>query len=387
MQEVVSGDQIKASDLIYYLFPTKEDPNKQLQEYIQSLRNSEEANGSQFYSKAITSRYRTNILPQELLAPTPLGSLLTTLHIPVYKNQEDFSSFFSILMQIVVLIGWLAIFSFKRLKEKTIDKIISPRPSPILDEGLVEQYSIDKQVTIRLPSLARPLPHSIDSNNLVDAPTLGDHASFIRYKKMFDLQFLFLCLSAIFLLVLMIILPNISALFGVLRMAQQSLFMLSLPVVLGVYSILFFMKERKRIIFVGIILIIFFLNFTGFIPHLTGDCYPQINLDNSGLYYDAYYVRKSDVLANEWLLKNDVNNELVEADLSGLNKLQPYGDVNDSNNVFPDLIQKKAYIYLKNSKTVVVVIYNKTLTINSPKPLLDDYKNLIYSDGDNDIYK
>ena len=128
-----------------------------------------------------------------------------------------------------------------------------------------------------------------------------------KNEKPFDLQYLFLCFGAIFLLILETVLPALSVEYGLLRMFQQLLFMLSLPIVLGLSSILFFLKEQNRILFTGVIAIIFFLNLTGFISHLTGDYYPQMTLDNSGLYYDAYYVHKSDVLAMVWLSKNNVN--------------------------------------------------------------------------------
>ena len=331
ISEIISGIFVnsdnKSSDISYSIFFSHEnDPKQQLQEYIQNVTqpaeaiNSGKVNTSQFYPKSITSKYPSYPIPQEQLAPTPLGNLLSSFHIPVFNIQAELRSLSAAFMQIFVLVGLLVVFFFKN-------------------------------------------------------------------KKSFDVQYLLLCLGAILLLALITVLPALSVEYGVLRMFQQLLFILSLPIVLGLSSILFFMKEQKRILFSGIIAIIFFLNLTGFISHLTGDYYPQMTLDNSGLYYDAYYVHKSDVLAIVWLSKNNVNNEPVEADLSGMNKLLTYGDITALNEIFPPIIRKNAYVYGEISSSTVVSIDKNVVIYNSSKPFLDDNKDLVYSNGRDNVYK
>jgi len=369
ISEVFSKNPVKASDLSYYLLSPQIDPNQQLQEHIQTLINSEKADVEQFYSKGITSQYSTHAISQDVVAPTPLGDLLSTLHIPLYKNQEDFNSLPAAFLQILILIGLLVILSFKSLKEKIREKIISRGFSPQEREKLTQQSSLDTQASPELQRVGSlPLPSS-------------------RYLKSIDRQFLLLCLGAILLLALMIILPAISAMFGLLRVFQQFLFFLSALAVLFVYHLLFFMEEKKRILAMGTIFVLLFLNFTGFIPHLTGNYYPQINLDNSGLYYDVYYTHKSDVVAIFWLSNNYTNNDPIEADSSGTNKLLPYGNIFASNEIFPPLIKKAAYVYLKNSAYVVVNVNDKLFIVNSPKPFLDSNKNCIYNNGEISIYK
>ena len=269
---VESNADTKSNDLSYSIFfAPKQDPKQQLQDYLNNIL--QKVDTSKLYSKSITSKYSSYPIPQERLAPTPLGNWLSSFHIPVFNIQTELRSLSASSMQIFVFIGLLAFFFFAN-------------------------------------------------------------------EKPFDLQYLLLCFGAIFLLALITVLPALSVEYGVLRMFQQFLFMLSLPIVLGLNSILFFVKEQKRILFIGIIAIIFFLNLTGFLSHLTGDYYPQMTLDNSGLYYDAYYVHKADVLAIVWLSKNDVNHEPIEADLSGMNKMLTYGDVYALNEIFPSVIQK-----------------------------------------------
>jgi len=324
---VKSSGDAKATELSYSIFfAPQSDPKQQLQDYIQGIiqsagpTNKVKGNTSPFYSKSITSQYPSYPIPQEQLAPTPLGNALSSFHIPVFEIQAGLKSFSAYLMQILVFIGLLALF-------------------------------------------------------------------FLKNKKPFDLQYLLLCISSLFLLVLITLLPALSVEYGVLRMFQQLLFMLSLPMVLGLSSLLFFIKEQRRIVFIGIIAVILFLNLTGFIPHLTGDYYPQMYLDNAGLYYDAYYVHKSDVVAIIWVSKNNTNNEPVVADLSGISKLLTYGNINASNGIFPAVIPKNAYVYAEVSSRTVVAIDKNVLVFNSPKSFLDDNKNLIYSNGQDNIYK
>lgn len=210
---------------------------------------------------------------------------------------------------------------------------------------------------------------------------------FAKNKKPYDLQYLLLCVASLLLLGLITILPALSVEYGVLRMFQQFLYVLSLPILLGLDSILFFLREKKRMVVIGAILVFLFLNLTGFISHLTGDYYPQLPVDNGGLYYDAYYVHGTDVYAIIWLSQTDRDGRPVEADLSGLNKLLMYANISATEGNFPALVQRDAYIYLEISSNTIVSIDRSVLIYNSDKPFLDANKNLIYSNGGDNIYK
>jgi uncharacterized membrane protein len=201
------------------------------------------------------------------------------------------------------------------------------------------------------------------------------------------LQYLLLCVGSLFLLALITVLPAISIEYGVLRMFQQLLFVISLPIVLGLNSTLFFVKEQRRILIIGVIVVTFFLNLTGFVSHLTGDYYPQMTLDNAGVYYDEYYVHRADIVAIAWLAENEVNNNPIVADPRALNMLLTYGDINALNENFPSLITKKAYVYTQVSNNTIGSVSHNTINYNSDRPFLDQYKNLIYSNGDITIYK
>jgi uncharacterized membrane protein len=321
--QVVGGifvhSNTESNDLSYsILFAPKVDPQKDLQNYIKRIRQSEESEN--LYSKSITDTYPTYPLSQEQLSPAPYGLLLSSFGITVFKGQAALRTFFASIIQIFVFIGLLALF-------------------------------------------------------------------FLKAEQKFDLEYVLLCFGALFLLALITVLPAISLEYGELRLFQQLLFVLSLLIVLGLKSTLFFMEEHRRILFTGIIAIFFFLDLTGFIPHLTGDYYPQMTLDNAGLYYDTYYVQGSDVVAMVWLSANEINNDPIVADSSDISKLLAYGYVHALDENFPASIPKNAYVFLKVSGNSVVSIDHNIIYYNSDKPFLDKYKNLIYSNGENNIYK
>ncbi len=315
----VTSNSSRSSDLSDSIFfATKPDAQQELQNYIRHTLQVEGTKNT--YSQSITRKYPSSVVPQEELAPTPLGNVFTAFHIPVFNIQAELRSLTADCFQIFVLVGLLIIL-------------------------------------------------------------------FSQSRKTFDQQYLFLCFCSIFLLALITVLPELSVEYGVLRMFQQFLFLLSLPMVLCLRSMFFFVKEQKRIMFTGIIIAIFFLNLTGFLSHLTGDYYPQMTLDNAGLYYDAYYVTDSDTKAIAWLSQHDVNDDPVVTDLSGVSKLHTYGGIDATEDNFPALVRKNEYVYLDLTSNTVFTINSDLLIYNSDKKFLDDNKDLIYSNGTNNVYK
>jgi uncharacterized membrane protein len=332
----VRSSNDKASDLSYSIFfAPKIDPNQELQNYIHTsiqATHPDDAKDSQFYSKAITDKYPIKRLTLEELPPTPLGGWLSSLGVPVFDVQNNLKLFSGYVMQIFLFVGLFAFFPFKR------KKVANEKKKPF------------------------------DEKNLI------------------DLQFLLLCFSAIFLLFLITVLPALSLEYGVLRMFQQFLFVFSLPIVLGLNFLFFFMKEQKRILYTGMITILLFLNLSGFFAHLTGEFSPVMWLDNSGLYYDIYYVHKTDVFAIVWLSDNHTEGDPVEADETHGHIILDYGHIVASKDVIPPVIPKNGYVFVPLSSSVIV--WGDTpILINTPKQFLDDNKNLIYSNGGDDIYR
>lgn len=216
--------------------------------------------------------------------------------------------------------------------------------------------------------------------------------SFIIYKsrKPFDIAYILLCVSGIVLLFMEVVLPDISVEYGLLRLFDQLLYLLSLAIVMATNSIFFFINKAKRPYFVSGFAVLFFFLLTGFMSHITGDYYPQMTLDNAGIYYDAYYVHATDIASIKWIKENKVRNVPIQADLKGALTLQSFKNIFALNEIFPPIIRKNAYVYTvsANKKNNAIVSIDKNILIfNGPQAFLTDHKNLIYNNGSTEIFK
>lgn len=210
---------------------------------------------------------------------------------------------------------------------------------------------------------------------------------FKRNIKRIDRNYLYMSLAGLILLVLVILLPDISAEYGLLRMFQQLLFLFSFLIVFAVYFILPFFNANKRIISTAIVALIFFLTLTGFFSHITGEYYPTLTLDNSGAYYDAYYVTAQNVAALDWLSVNDPQNFPVQSNFPAIITQLKNNKIQSITDVFPQAMLRNSYVFLSTNSNFLVTLSKDNLVYTSPKPFLDAKKNLVYNNGSNYIYK
>ncbi len=211
---------------------------------------------------------------------------------------------------------------------------------------------------------------------------------FYANRKPLDKEYILLCISGVILLALQIMIPKLSTEYGLLRMFQQLLMLLSLPIVIATMALKKFWGEGAAISITAGTIILFFLTLTGFFSTMTGGYYPQMSLNNDGLYYNAYYVSEQFTAGVDWI-KNNKSNYSVQADSSSALKLFSHS-VMARNEIFPPIIRRTAYVFLAHADTKdnAIVSFNKSALIyNSPEPFLNDYKNLIYDNGTTKIYK
>lgn len=116
-------------------------------------------------------------------------------------------------------------------------------------------------------------------------------------------------------LVIVTVVPQASAAYGVARLFQESLFVTGLLIIYGLDKTLSFWKSSgKRMIITAVIFTGFFLSLSGFVPQITGGYTPQLALNNSGAYYEFYYTHKSDLLSTRWL-ESTHKNQLTYEDI------------------------------------------------------------------------
>jgi uncharacterized membrane protein/glycosyltransferase involved in cell wall biosynthesis len=208
-------------------------------------------------------------------------------------------------------------------------------------------------------------------------------------------QYVVLGVASLFIIGLQVVAPSGVIDYGILRVIQQSLILLALPIILACFWILGKLRVAQswqhRV--VAVILLFFFLVLSGLLSTLTGGFKPVLALDNSGFYYEAYYTHQDEITADTWLLTNSPKGSRVYADEFARRKMITYTD----STIFaqpilaPVGVPIDSYVYLSNSNMTfgdVSLYYNGNLTsYKVPQDFFNKNKNLLYSSGQVVIYK
>jgi uncharacterized membrane protein len=218
-------------------------------------------------------------------------------------------------------------------------------------------------------------------------------------KKRLDTEFVILTAGSIIFVLAQVVLPDLSVEYGLLRAFQQALPFLGVFIVVGSMGMLVRTKDRSRVIFASTFTLLFFLSSVGVFTQLLGGYVAQLNLNNSGLYYDNYYLQTGEVIAIDWLT-NQFNGDQapdyqaeVQTDRFQSEKVSEISssDLNPLSDIYPGLVQKNSYVYLgfaNTNKNQANMTYEGTLLSYSyPIQFLDDQKDLIYNDGDSRVYR
>lgn len=284
---------------------------------------------SAFLSKDISSKFRISSIPEETMPVTPVGEILNS-KLNVFALNDSLKQIYAKTAQALIGIGLLSIFLYK------------------------------------------------------------------KYMKKMDEEYVLLSFTFILLILFQLIFSSAAIDYGLLRLIQQGLFLLSLPLVIGLLSILAICNKFIKNINVylsSIVLVFFFLYLSGFTSQIIGGYYPQLNLNNGGFYYDAYFLHTSELQSLEWIKKNrDLKSKLpIQADWFAGKKIHTFADIYSIDGIVPSEIRKNSYVYLDYSNVVnnQVIVYAGGIPIyyKTPSQLLNENKNLIYNNGRSKIYK
>lgn len=195
-------------------------------------------------------------------------------------------------------------------------------------------------------------------------------------------------------LIVQTVLPGSSIDYGILRLFQQGLILLVIPLLIGALSLLSIfdkIHESIKIYLTSLIFIFFFLFLSGFIPQITGGYYTPLNLANSGFYYEAYYTHTEELSSINWLAQHRDKKLPIQADWFTGKKIHTYGNFYSIDGILPSTIRRNSYVYLSYSNIqtdkVMVYVNGAPIYYTFPIPLLDQNKNLIYNNGGTRIYR
>ncbi len=319
----------------YNLFQSKQmTPAQLLQQFEQQSEQSAgvAVHQSNFYPPSITDAYP--LVP--VLEPiAPLTSFGTTtqsvLHLNLTSTYNFIKQFYAKLVQVLLLLGVL---------------------------GLAFGYGFRKQL-------------------LHDVP--------IEYTA--------LSIAGILLMVGQTILPADAIDYGLLRLFQQNLTFLALPITLTLIWLCTFVARSQRAILAVCmsVLIFFFVILSGFFPQFTGGARPPLPLNNNGLYYDSYYVHAQEVYSANWLALNATPLLPIQAAHFSDIKLIAYGHIGVYISLLPQTINRLSYVYLNydnvESDNILEIVNGNVVYYKFPMAFLQNNKNLIYNNGGSEIYR
>jgi uncharacterized membrane protein len=218
-----------------------------------------------------------------------------------------------------------------------------------------------------------------------------------RQGRLIGGQFFWLAFGSTAMIVLITVVPSIAADYGVLRAFQQGLVFFSPIIVIGSMTVFAPIgKQRARIAACAVCLGVFLATST-LIPQLLGDNLAELNLNNNGSYYDMYYTTPQEADALAWLgAQPKVLNYPIQGSWD-VRKWEPTDPRSITGerviDEYPTLVYQSGWVILGNLVTRADMslslepISNAIVEYKYPVGLLQDYKNLVYTDGGAIIYK
>lgn len=189
------------------------------------------------------------------------------------------------------------------------------------------------------------------------------------------------------------VLPGSAIDYGLLRLFQQNLMFLVLPIILGFMYITGFITSNhtRQLAFCTGVLLFFFVILSGLFTQVTGGAREPLALDNSGLYYDSYYVYAQEVASIRWLVEHgDTKFPIQAAHFSDI-KMIAYGHIGAYIELLPETTKRSAYVYLNydnvKSGNILEIVNGNVVYYTFPMNFLDDNKDKIYSNGGSEIYR
>lgn len=211
-----------------------------------------------------------------------------------------------------------------------------------------------------------------------------------RHNK-YDLYVLSLCGGSTLLLVALTVLPQLSVDYGVLRLFQQLLFILALPIIAALIWIGTLVTKHVNRIYacVAVFLACIFLHTSGFLTQITGAYTPQLALNNSGFYYDAYYTTDSERSAATWLAERSDKQQhpdtSVALDVYGILRFSRV-DQKQIALTSPFTPSTRAYVYhYKHPDTFIVNINSNLYYYKVDR--VGAREDTVYSNGESEIGK
>jgi uncharacterized membrane protein len=228
---------------------------------------------------------------------------------------------------------------------------------------------------------------------------LGLLSAFLSWRRRpsrWKTELIALSCGAVVIVALQVVVPVISTDYGVLRSFQQAMLVSGPLIAVGSYTIFRHLPGMwgQRAIFT--VAVVFFTSLVGALPQTLGGYPAQLNLNNSGQYYDLYYTHPQDITAIKWLQSSFVGDvsapthAAVQMNPYTDNEVQTFTDLNVNTNDFPTGLLKTSYLFYgyqtSTTEQSSIFVNGDLITYNYPMALINSEYNLIYSSNGAMIY-
>lgn len=212
-------------------------------------------------------------------------------------------------------------------------------------------------------------------------------------------EYLALVCGSILTIGLQIVLPALTVDYGLLRAFQQSLIVFAPVIAYGAHVVLRRLVGRFADVAHLVVVLGLTASLTGAVPQVFGGYPAQLSLDNAGTSYDIYYFQRGEVLGLRWVEERRAAGEAdpIATDTFTYSRLQNLAVMDGKEpvdwvaNAFPTRLPRDAFVVLGPAtvqREVMTVFYTGDLIdFRYPISLLDETKDLVYSNGYVKVYR
>ncbi len=205
-----------------------------------------------------------------------------------------------------------------------------------------------------------------------------------------------LTVGSVGMVALLTVLPQLAVDYSVQRAFQQGLFCFAPFIAAGALWVARWFG-RRSVAVVFVLVTGLFLDLTGVVPKLLGGYPAQLQLSNSGQYYDVYYPTTQERMASYWLSRQidatppGAAKPVVQTDSFTFSREQTLFTGPVTGDIFPTVLDRNAYVLLGTTTvvqdTVTIYYQGDLVTYRYPMGLLQSTKDEIYSNEGAEIYR
>jgi len=268
-------------------------------------------------------------------------------------------------------------------------------PEPVLPPTAIGHLLADIHIPLRgLNSALRLIVAAIEEIFLL-AGLIAFLAS-QKLRRQVPLEYFCLSLGSVVILAIVTLLPGLSVDYGVLRLFLEALIIIAPLLVTGAIVMLkplggLWPSKAAAIACVGT-----FACATGLLPQVLGGNQPQLSLNNSGQYYNSYYVHPQEVAGVQWLGQQA---GLIPAGVQATQSVGRFLLTTPSEvtgqqfiqDAFPGLLRQGTWVILDYSIVrtgIATTVYDgDVIPYKYPASILRANEDLVYDNGGIQIYR